>query len=445
MKHTLIIAGMLLFGTIAIAQQNFTLYNMPYAYQRTYQNPALVPKVKVHIGLPAISSTYLNLSNSGAALDDILVQRPDDSVVVDFGNFIAGMKDDNAIRFQTNHDIFSLGIKISKNYFSLNVTEKFFVEAIYPKTFFEFLFYGNGNYLGEEMDFGIGLTALHYREYGLSYTRELFDRWSVGARVKYLYGMENIWTERSKLSLYTDPDDFSITATSDFLIHTAGLGTDFDDVPGYLFNKGNTGLGLDIGASFQLNNRFSFSAAVSDIGRINWKEDAKSYMNANGEATFTFSGFDLNQVFDDSTDVFGEMLDSMAKLFDVDSTFEAYKSTLPIKAHVGGRFNLNDKFNVGLVLYGMYYDKNFSPGLSASINVQLSKILSASLNYSIYNNSFANIGTGFTLNAGPVQWYLMSDNILGAFRPFKTKNFHLQSGINLVFGKQKLQKEDPSS
>jgi outer membrane protein OmpA-like peptidoglycan-associated protein len=61
----------------------------------------------------------------------------------------------------------------------------------------------------------------------------------------------------------------------------------------------------------------------------------------------------------------------------------------------------------------------------------------------MYNNrSFANLGLGFALTLGPVQWYLAMDNILAPMIPQHSKNAHFHSGLNFVVGYKEGKKSD---
>ena len=67
----------------------------------------------------------------------------------------------------------------------------------------------------------------------------------------------------------------------------------------------------------------------------------------------------------------------------------------------------------------------------------MTKWIGISGSYTIINQSFANVGLGLNLNPGPVQFYLVSDNVLGAFKPQDSRYFQVRFGINLIFGSQK--------
>jgi hypothetical protein len=57
----------------------------------------------------------------------------------------------------------------------------------------------------------------------------------------------------------------------------------------------------------------------------------------------------------------------------------------------------------------------------------------ATVNYSLYGRSAANVGFGLSVNGGPFQLYMVTDNALAYILPTQTKNFHLRFGVNLTF------------
>src|SRR5688572_20879386 len=102
-----------------LAQQNLTLYQSLLTPQRTYCNPAFIPYKKVQVGLPALSSTYFAISNSGFKYSDLIMRGADDSLDVDFNDMLNQLKENNYLTFSTQLDLFNLGIRIKDNYFSL--------------------------------------------------------------------------------------------------------------------------------------------------------------------------------------------------------------------------------------------------------------------------------------------------------------------------------------
>lgn len=447
-------------STCVLAQQNFTLYNMMAIPQRTYANPALLPKSRLNIGLPLISSNYLALTNSGFQISDIFKVQ---NGVASFNipSVIDNLSANNYLTYNVQVDLLSFGIKRGKNYFGFNITEKADVWFRYPKDFFEFAWYGNAPSLGTEKNLNFGANASHYREWGLNYAREISEKFTIGGRLKILAGMENIWTEKADLKIYTDPTDFSLRAQSDVIINTNADESIYKDfnVSNFLFNFKNLGLAADLGASYKLNDKFHFSASAIDIGFINWSSNPKNFISKNPNKEFVYGGVGLSVFGTDTVSfdkAFKQFQDSLANSFDIsDKNKNSYRTWLPSQFHLAGNYIISDYHNVGLILHGQVLDGTIRPGATISYSTRVGNVITSSLSYSIFNNSYNNIGFGLTINILPVQIYLVSDNVLGAlqFNSYKTtsgstvflpayaKNLNLRFGINLTMGRKNVDKD----
>lgn len=431
----------LLINNTASAQQDLTMYNMEVVPQRMYANPAFIPSYsRINIGLPLLSSEYLNFSNSGFKYSD-LIKHKGDSLSVDYNNMLSKLASNNYLCGAYQPDLLSFGFKIKKNYFSFNATEKVNFNFRYPKNFMEFIWKGNGGLLGDQVNLNFGLNFSHYREYAVGFAREINDKLTVGGKLKYLYGMENISTETFDVSLTTDPNYFAITGKSDIKIHTSGLdsnSTQNINFKDYAFKRKNKGMGIDLGGVYKYNDKFTFSASVIDLGFIRWKEAPTTYQSHDVNGKFTYQGLDLNQFVsnDSSSNSIKIMTDSLAKIFKIDTVNANYTTRLSTQIYLGGNYNITEKSNAGILFYSQIFDKSIHPGLALSYNQRVGKWLDFSASYSIYNRSYNNIGLGVALNAGPVQLYIVSDNVLGAIFPQNTKNIHLHFGINLTFGRK---------
>ena len=431
----------------ALAQQNLALYNMEAVPQRMYANPAFMPtQSRINIGLPLMSSEYFNFSNSGFKYSDLITHKGD-SLAIDYENMLSKLSANNYFTGSFQPDILSFGFKIKKNYISFNATEKINFQIRYPKSFMEIIWKGNGDLLGVEENLNFGINVIHYREYALGFAREINDKLTVGGKLKYLYGMENIWTEKFDVSLSTDPTDFSITAKSNIKINTSGVdGKSFDNFnfKDYAFKKKNTGAGIDLGGVYKYNEKFTFSASIIDLGFIRWKDAVTSYQSNDPNGKFTYSGMDLNQLFsgDSTKNPLKSLVDTLSKSFKIDTAHSSYTTKLSTQLYLGGTYNLSEKINTGILFYSQIFDKSIHPGLSISYNQQVGRWLNFSVSYSMYNRSYNNVGLGLALTgAGAVQFYVVSDNLLGAIFPQNTKNIHLHFGFNLTFGRKTLDKD----
>lgn len=423
------------------AQQDLTLYNMEMIPQRMYQNPALKPFASVNIGLPAISSQYFNVVNSGFKYSQLIRKRADDSLYVDMDNMISKLGKKNYIMASAQPDLISFGFRVKKkNYISFNITEKVNFLFKYPKTFIEFLWKGNGEMLDQEIPLNFRLNFSHYREHGIGFAREWNDKLRVGAKLKYLYGMSNIWTKKADIDLTTESTGYAITTHANLQLMTSGLDTSSEfSTTTYLRGKKNRGVGLDLGGVYQFKEKITFSGSIVDFGFIRWKSYLNNLESRNSDGEFIFQGLPVDELIGNDTltieDLLNDLADSASEALKIDTTHRAYTTWLPTKIYLSGNYQVTSKSNAGVLFYAQVYDRSIHPGLALSYNQRVGRWLSASVSWAAYNRSFTNVGFGLSLNGGPVQLYVVSDNILAPLIPESSKNAHIHFGLNLTFGR----------
>lgn len=433
------------------AQQHQTLYNIVPVPQRMFANPANLPDSKIFVELPVpYPSMYFGANNTGFKYKDLIHFDADgDSLELDVDNMIAKMADKNMLSLDQQTDLLYFGFRVKENYFSVAIRERINARFQYPSDLFSLMWNGNNPELGEVKDFSnLNVDVSHYREYGIGYAREIGDKVTVGGKVKYLYGMENIQTVNNELSLSTDPLYYHLQTRGDITLNRAGMAFDTSrsDQIGtgqYMFGQNNHGFGVDLGVVVKPNEKFTVSAAVQDLGFISWKETPANYALTNGDFAFNgldpkdFPGLDTTTDFTTFFDTLGTVFtDSLENAFQIDTTYEGYRVPTIPRFNVGGNYNVTEDHNVGVLFSGEVYNGQFNPAVTASWNSKFGKWFNASISYSYMNRSFANLGAGFALNMGPIQWYVISDNILAPIAPQIAKTAHLHTGWNLVIGRE---------
>ena len=421
------------------AQQNITFYNMTSVDQSGRLNPARMPDNKLNIGLPVISNTFINVSNSGFAVDDI-IKADGDSFVLSTSSLLNSLKEKNHLAFGIETDFLSIGKRIGKrNYFSFNATLKTSLNFSYDKAPFEILINGNAPYAGQTKNLSFGANSSVYMEYGLGYARTfLKDKLNIGGKFKLLSGVANVSTKKSDLTLYTDPNNYDLTITSDVDFNYSGpLEMDsLDDPSKYVFGP-NKGMAFDLGATFTFSDKLEFSASILDMGYIKWKDNVTNQRSKNPGTAYTFTGVDIENFYNDTADfdeAIEELLDSIGDLFEIVETNEAYRNALPTQIYLGANYHLNKTTNVGLVIYSQIYKGNVLPGAGLSFNKKFGRILGLYGSYSYYNKNATNLGVGFSANLGPVQLYAVSDNVLSVFNYYGAQNTNVRFALNLRFG-----------
>ncbi len=463
--------------------QNNTLYFMNSIPQATNINPSVQHQCKMDISgaivpiagqflLPVTinaginSFAYKDFIYSGTGIkSDSLITAFD--VQGDADKFLNKLKPTNYISTDFNLSLLHAGYKYKDYYITFDLNERFEARASFPKDILVLGWEGNGkSFLGNEADLSnFGMSATYFREYAFGVTKELNDKWTVGGKAKMLFGKMNVSTKKSDLTFNTNDNDFAYTIATDMEFNMSNpfmrvdefqydnegdsmavSTTDLDpDAKSVLMNNNNFGLGVDLGATYKVNDKYSLFASVIDLGYINWKDNTSTFTN---KGEFKFDGWDIvpslqgNDVqyiengdtlsaTEHNTDQF---VDSLTNIFDIAQNSEAYKTKLTPKIYIGGTYTINEKINVGALVRTDIYKSKLHPSVTLSANTQFTKWFAATVTYSWINNSFANVGFGYMLKAGPVQFYMVTDNVLGAILPETARVANFRMGVNLIFG-----------
>ncbi|MFY7899882.1 MAG: DUF5723 family protein [Chitinophagaceae bacterium] len=428
------------------AQSNLTLYHMNSVQQNNYQNPAKKPKNKFNLSLPIISSIGVNYQNNGFAYADLIAKRADDSLVLTTDNMLSKLKPNNTFLNNINTDIIAFGFKVKRSYISFNASLKTDVAISYTKDMMTFALKGNTAFLGKTVNLNFDLNTSAYLEYGLGFAHTTKNnQFSYGARLKLLSGIANTQSEKIDISLYTNETDYAIKATSNIIFNSSSVDTGENDIDyaKYIFGK-NRGAALDFGIEYKPIDDLVLSASIVDIGAITWREKVSNYKNKKPNASFEFSGFNLQNFFDNANDFeksIDSLSDSLTNTFDLVKTTNEYKTTLPTKIYVGASYQLTSFLSVNALFAGRFINKKMQNNVCLSLNADVTRWLHFTGSYSMANGVGNNVGFGMSINAGFLQLYAVTDNVSAILHPEKAKYANVQAGLNLCFGRPKKPKK----
>ena len=425
------------------AQHDLGLYNMQIVPQRIFQNPAFIPEQKLFAGIPVLSGVQSAYANP-FTYNDVIERDSYDSVTFKVENLLEKIAENDQLRLYSNVDILSFGTQISKGSFFLgfSVRERLTQHIMIPENLGNLLWYGNATpqIFGQYVNVAPSYNVIAFDEWGASFTGYAMNRkMTWGGRLKYLSGKINATTIKSVVEVYTDTSTYNIHLQSDFEMRTSGI----DDIEHYLNQRvttlifpGNNGVGVDLGLSYRFNDHISINASVLDIGFITWKSRTMTLISHNPGEEFIFEGMTLKDFVEMLSDLntFGEkMTDSILDLAHIDTVYDVkYTSWLPARYNVGGSYSINEHHRFNLLLNGISWSHHFYPALSVSYYYQLKRILGLMVSYNIFNSQFTNIGAGISISAGPIQLYVISDNVPGLIFYHETNNSSIQFGINIA-------------
>jgi Family of unknown function (DUF5723) len=416
------------------AQQELGLHFMSDIWQSSKTNPAFIAQSKIHFSIP---SFYYNISHTGASYNDFVITNDNGENVLDIGAVIDQMADQNQLFTSVETETFSFSIGLKNFNLSFNHAIKFNTFLDYPKELVQLAWNGNSQFVGQTIDVGPDLQAFAYNEFGIGVAAKIFNI-SAGAKLKILTGIGDLSTQKTKAQVYTDPDIYQLTFTTDYLINTSSFfkynggdnfEIDFGDVSFNDVFASNIGTAIDLGATFKIKN-IDVSASIIDLGFISWKKNTVNYYS---QGTYTYKGVDISGIIRGDSISFEGALDSIGEVLDFKETNRNYTTMLPTKVYLSASYDVGTLFTFGGLFYTEMYRGKVYPSIAASARAKFGNILSIGATYAVRNKTYDNIGLNATVKLGPVQLFGVSDNIISAFRPYDSRNANLRFGLNLMF------------
>ena len=433
------------------SQAETNLGHLRNVYQASYVDPANYTDHRLSIGIPILSSNYVAFANTGFAVKHLLTKEKIDGYHrLDEKALLRSLRNKNYIYTGLEVDLFHVETKIKNFHWSVYSRERVDVRFGYPEDLFELPLRGNGAFKGDVIDFsGLAVDATHFNELGIGMTmsgiKTVYGNVIVGGKIKLLQGRSNIRTSTSDATISISEDIYEHDVNGELKIKTAGLPysfqdgtTDFDPMS-YFFNFKNLGVGIDIGGAIQLHEDLKLWGSMIDFGFIRWKTNPQALV-ANGD--LFIGGFDIaTELLGDSSNLSVDLLkDSLKNAFTLDTlTNERYTTMTTTKFNVGVDYkiikNLEATATVNIFPY-----RGLRSTLALGLYYEPWRFLNISIVNTMQYKMLINPGFGLVIKPGPVQIYMVSDNILGAaFNPYASKSANFRIGINLVFGKDEPQ------
>lgn len=403
------------------AQNAMSFYNLgDYVMQTQNISAVYLPKNTITFGLPGVGLS----ANNPFQLNEFLVKNnTTNKLETNFDNLLTNAQAVNQSNVHLNTSLFMLAFKTSKGSISVFANSKLTNNWQYTDEFIAIVANGIN-------DFNLSNNQLNtslYHEIGLGITQQFLNKkLAVGLRLKYLNGIAHTSLKNyASLSLNIDDtnQNWNITAKNATL-RTSGVSNDEKS-----YFTGNNGFGIDLGATYQLSEKWIVALSINDLGTINWSENNTSYNIKDTPGTI-YSGVNL----DTDGSVKKEIESALNTVFNATETIENFSTKLTTKTYLSAKYYANKKNVFSTVFanthifgnlnsnYALGYNrlhKNSTYGLLTSIDSQQKQI---------------KLGGNAAVNIGALQIYVATDNFLNAFRKVaEISQSEIYLGLNLGF------------
>ena len=364
--------------------------------------------------------------------------------------FLNGLSTNNKLAMNLDMSILSAGFRAWGGFNTIDIGLRSHTALNIPKDMLEFMKVGQSGPT-TVYDMGdMGMSSANYVEVALGHSRQITDKLRVGAKVKFLLG--GMYADMSLKNTHVTLSEKEWIVSANGEMNLAGKGmtvpekdgglVDFDNIEYDSPGLSGFGLGIDLGATYEVIDNLTVSAAIKDLGFIGWTNN--TYASTNNEA-WRFDGFENLTFSDDKEedklenqlDALGDEFEDYANLHRR-STGEKLSKALAATLVVGAEYALPmyDKLSFGLLSPSRFNGPyTWSEG-RLSANVSPLSWLEGGVNVAV--SSFGT-SAGWILNLHPKGFsiFLGMDCLVGKvnpqFIPVNNANASFSCGFNVTF------------
>ena len=445
---------MMAFGTASFAQWVSPVDFMRNNPRSLYANPASYTAEHGYFDL-VLGGINFGVQNIGLKYNSFVrFNELGQPSVIDLNQGVDGLLKKNYLNSNLNFDVFNCGRRTRYGFFTYSHRVRMVEAFRYNKDVLALALQGNGNYVGEDhpAKLDVGVSARAWQEFNVGYQMCLTDKLNIGARVKFLIGAADA---KGKLSstLLTDPDSYALTltggvearATTPYEIESSNDGFNLKDGRFNVINWfKNYGLGIDLGAEYQIDDAFGVGVAINDLGWIRWNhfsvealgevKDGGSFYH---DGSIVFGGVTPEHVegMINDDDYLGQFVDSLNNYYDLTmQSIKGYTTGLNTSLMVRGYYDLNPSNRFIAQLAGYHNGLAMMPAFTLAYDGAFSDRFDVVASYTMMKGSLGNLGLGLSANLGGLLLYVASNNILGFLDPISASNLNFQFGISFTGG-----------
>lgn len=333
-------------GCSAAAQTiNSAYFTEDYKF-RHMLNPAFGNEQN-YVSIPALGNISVN-THGNFGYRDVIMSNPmypslSDKKMTTFLNPYISAEDalsgfstgNNRITGDVSLTILSAGFKAFGGYNTIEINSRTTTGVSLPYELFEFA-KNTGNHSYDIGD--INAHAQSFAEIAFGHSRQINDKLRLGAKLKVLVGLgradvkmrnmkadltaEDKWTITGEATADVSMKGFSyVSEEKKYNIEGSGTYERVNNVDLDGVGVGGFGMAIDLGGVYEINEDWTVSASVLDLGFISWTNDM---LAENRSKSFVFNGFhdvsvtsDRGEEIDTKVDRYGDQLADFANLTDM--------------------------------------------------------------------------------------------------------------------------------
>lgn len=456
--------------TGAYAQNKQLLYDFTEIPQSMLINPGVQTDYKWYAGIPGISGLSFQAGSSGVSAYDLFAADGTDFNTKVRERLLGGMTTRDELSGTQQIELLNIGFRSSDPdiFYSFGIYNESDAIGYWFQDYAILAIEGNADRLNQRFDLGDLKTRgemMNVFHFGVN--KRMNNKLTVGGRAKIYSSILDFNSTRNKGFFVTRPGEnnlLSSTFNADMKWRTSGINAlkaaeNEDNIPGTIIKRGffggNLGLGVDLGFTYQLNKQTVFTASLLDLGFIYHSNDVENY-TLNGDVTT--EGVEVilpEDVLDPNRDFWQDLVDDIEEIVPFENNFKSYVTFRPTKLYASLRYNWGEpplrsadcecgpnvvsnkrasKFvnGVGGQLYAINRPRGPQTAITAFYQRRFGNALAVKATYTADKFTYTNLGFGLNLQAGPINLYLMADNLLAYRNIADSRYASFQLGLNII-------------
>lgn len=463
-----------LMHAVVFSQHKSLLYDFYEIPQSLLLNPGVRASYQWYAGVPLASGVSVQAGTSGIAVNDIFAQDG-----LDINDKIR----DRAVYGLTTRDDVSSTIQLellSGGFRDPNRDDTFYsfgwyieqdVINYWPRDLAVLAWEGNAGRFGQRFRLSHLKTRGEFNSvFHFGINRQMNRQLTVGARAKVYSGIYHFNSTRNSGYLLTQEginNLVSNTLVADMRLQTSGIGAleDADSEAGLsstLMKRallgGDLGLGVDLGFTWAVNQQLLITGSLLDVGFMLHSGDVRTF-TLKGRATVEGVEVILPEALaDPNADFWEDLVDEIEELIPFEEENSSYVSFRPTKLYGSVRYDfgepsagggqqscdcdvsttggaqLNNTYRnaVGGQLFLINRPRGPQAAITGFYLRRIGNFLALKGTYTADKYNLANLGLGLNVQAGPVQFYVLADNLLGYRNIANSHYASVQFGLNIL-------------
>lgn len=464
------------------AQYQPLLYDFTEIPQSLLLNPGAKAGYSWYAGVPALSGVFFQVRSNALTYNDLFA--------VNGLNFYQNVEQ-NALNRLTPKDEVGTSFQIDllnggfrsrghpENFYSFGMYLQHDLQVYWPRDIALLGWDGSASQLDRRFDLGhLNLQGYLRNVIHFGLNRSINERLTAGARVKVYSGIFNFVSTRNSGYFSTSLDGFGVftqnTLVANMRLQTTGLegyrkliSANPNDVGSVIGSEtirrgllgGDLGIGVDLGFTYDISEQLYITGSLLDWGLMSNSSEVRN-VELRGQNTVAGTPVQQESLLSPDDEFWQGLADEINDMVPFAENQDSYLTFNPLKLYGSVRYNFGTppsmnnnedcgcsyrnpkgrntaarspfRNGLGAQLYLINRPRGPQSAISLFYQRQLTAAIGIKTTYTADKFSKTNFGLGINMQAGPVEMYVLADNLL-RYSNLANSNFvAFQIGLNIL-------------